>query len=422
MIERFDTVVIGAGAAGLAMSYCLTQGGSDHIVLEKRRAGEAWRSGKWDSFTLVSPNWTLQLPGFPYTGDDPDGYLTRDEVIRYLEDYAALFNPPVRTGVAVNEVAGAGDGFVVETSAGPFEAANVVIATGAFQQPKIPASSARIDPEIYQLHTSQYRNPQQLPEGAVLVIGSGQSGCQITEELYRQGRKVYLCTGKVRRVPRTYRGKDIFWWGKHLGMFDQTVDTLESPADRFAPNPQLTGNEGGRALNLHQFALDGVTLLGRFQDADGSRVSIAGDLMENLAACDQAAVNFKKAVDKLIEETGMQAPPAEDEPELRAGYDAEIITELDLKAAGITTIIWAAGYHRDFSWVKFPIFDEFGYPAQQRGVTTQPGLYFLGLQWLHTLKSSLLLGMGEDAAHIAAHIASRARTASPSASQRMLDR
>jgi putative flavoprotein involved in K+ transport len=415
MTQRFDTVVIGAGAAGLAMSYCLTQQGSDHIVLEKRQAGEAWRSGKWDSFTLVSPNWTLRLPGFAYAGNHPDGYLTRDEVIRYLEDYSTLFHPPVRTGVAVKAVEGAQDGLVVETDSGSIEAANVVVATGAFQQPKIPACSARISPEILQLHTSQYRNPRQLPDGAVLVVGSGQSGCQIAEELYRNGRKVYLCTGKVRRVPRTYRGKDIFWWAEQMGMFDQTVDTLDSPAERFTPNPQLTGNDGGRALNLHQFALDGVTLLGRFQDTDGSRVAIAGDLMENLASGDEADVNFRKAVDKLIEETGMSAPPAEEEPELRAGYDAEIITELDLKAAGITTIIWAAGYQRDFRWIKFPIFDEFGYPVQQRGVTAQPGLYFIALQWLHTLKSSLLMGMGEDAAHIAAHIANRTALEQPEA-------
>lgn len=347
MTEHINTIVIGAGQAGLAASYYLKQQNRSHVVLEKQRIGEAWRSGKWDSFTLVSPNWTLRLPGFHYTGDHPDGFFTRDEVVQYLEDYVRLFNPPVQTGVQVTCVRSTTDGLLVETNKGAFAAHNVIVATGAFQKPRIPAYAAQIAPHIHQIHSSQYRHPTRLPPGAVLVVGSGQSGCQITEELYQQGRKVYLCTGKAARLPRRYRGREIFHWVDALGLFDQTVDKLASPADRFEANPQLTGKGGGRSLNLHQFALDGVTLLGRLQDASGSKIAIAGDLRENLAIADKPEIEIKQAIDSYIEQNGLQAPQEEPLPQLRAGYDCEIITELDLDAAGITSIVWAMGYKVD---------------------------------------------------------------------------
>lgn len=407
MSDPIDTIIIGAGQAGLAISYCLTQQNRPHVVLEKQRIGEAWRSGKWDSFTLVSPNWTLQLPGFPHNGDDPDGYLTRDEVVQYLEDYARLFNPPVRTGVTVTSLRRDTGRFMVETDNSLLHATNVVVATGAFQKPRIPTYASQIAPHIHQLHSSQYQRPHDLPPGAVLVVGSGQSGCQIAEELYQQGRKVYLCTGKAGRLPRRYRGRDVFQWVHELGLFDQTADKLHSPAERFDANPQLTGKDGGRSLNLHQFAQDGVTLLGHLQHASGAKLMIAGDLMENLASIDKMEAELKQGVNKYIQQSGLQVPE-DHQPELRAGYECPIIMELDLDAAGITTILWASGYAVDFSWVQFPIFDDYGYPVHQRGVTAQPGLYFMGLLWLHNSKSSLFLGMGDDAEYIAAHIANRA--------------
>jgi putative flavoprotein involved in K+ transport len=407
MTERINTVVIGAGHAGLAVSYCLTHQNREHVVLERDRIGEAWRSGKWDSFTLVSPNWTLRLPGFHYDGDDPDGYFTRDEVVQYLEDYVRLFNPPVRTGITVECVRGVADGLLVETNHGDVIADDVIIATGAFQKPRIPAYASQIAPHIHQIHTSQYRKPDDLPPGAVLIVGSGQSGCQITEELCQQGRKVYLCTGKTRRIPRRYRGQEIFRWIEALGLFDKTVDELDSPSERFLPNPQLTGKDGGRSLNLHQFALDGVTLLGRLRYADGSTLSIADDLIDNLAASDKPDTEMRKAIDSYIKKNGLEVPLEDPAPPLRAGYECEVITELDMDRADITSIVWAAGYTCDFNWIKFPIFDEYGYPVHQRGVTAQPGLYFVGLQWLRNLKSSLLYGIGDDAEHIATHIASR---------------
>lgn len=407
MAERFDTVVIGAGQSGLAVSYCLSQQGREHLLLEKDRVGETWRSKKWDSFTLVTPNWAVNLPGLPYQGNAPDGYLARDEVVRYLEEYAAFVNPPLRLGVEVTAVRGDGDEFAIDSNAGTFRAANVVIAAGAFQKPKRPAFSAHISPHIHQLHSSEYRNPQQLPPGATLVVGSGQSGCQIAEELCEAGRKTYLSTGSAGRMPRRYRGKDIFWWLNHMGMMDRSPDQLPSLARRFDSNPLLTGKGCGRWLNLHQFALDGITLLGRIVDGQGTHLVFAPDLMENLAKTDKMVGDITKAIDGYIAKTGMEAPEAEPLADLRTGYEQPIVTELDLDAAGITSIIWAAGYAYDFSWVQFPIFDDVGYPIQQRGITAQPGLYFIGLLWLSKPKSSLLLGVGEDAEYIAAHIAQR---------------
>lgn len=406
MTARFNTIVIGAGHAGLATSYYLTQQGRNHIVLEKQRIGEAWRSAKWDSFTLVTPNWALRLPGFPYQGDDPDGFLTRDEVVRYLEAYSRSFNAPVRTGIEVTSIEQDGARFRVSTDSGVFEADNVVIAAGTFQMPRIPAYSTRISGHIRQLHSSQYRNPQALPEGAVLIIGSGQSGCQIAEELQEHGRRVYLCTSGAGNLPRRYRGRDIFHWAELLGVLDQPVEKLPSPAARFTANPQLTGKDGGHTVSLHHLALSGVTLLGRLQAADGSALIIADDLMANLARADEFATEFKQAVDEFIAQNGLQAPP-DDAPELRAGYESKIITELDLDAAGISVIIWATGYAFDYSWIKFPIFDEFGYPTQKRGVTAVAGLYFVGLHWQRVAKSDLFAGIGEDAAYVVEQIAAR---------------
>jgi putative flavoprotein involved in K+ transport len=410
--KTIDTVVIGAGQAGLSISYYLTQQGRDHIVLEKSRVGESWRSGRWDSFTLVSPNWTLQLPGFHYQGDAPDGFLTRDEVVDYLERYVEFFNPPLHLGVRATLVKQVRDGgkYLVDTTDGSLEANNVVVATGSFQQPKIPAFSKGLPRQILQIHSGEYRNPGALLPGAVLVVGSGQSGCQVAEELYKTGRKVYLCVGSAGRMPRRYRGRDMAWWFEKTGLADKTVDTLPSPKAKFAPSAHVTGKDGGRTLNLHQFARDGVVLLGRMTGVHGSKAILAPDLMDNLAKADKFAADMKKAVDEYIQKVGLDVPeePPSTEPEPQDGYHAEVITQLDLKSADIQTVIWATGYTFDFEWIQLPVLDEDGCPVQQRGVTGFRGLYFLGLLWLHTIKSGLLEGVGEDAAHIAADIAARA--------------
>jgi putative flavoprotein involved in K+ transport len=273
-----------------------------------------------------------------------------------------------------------------------------------FQKPGIPPLSTKISTDIHQLHSSEYRNPEALPPGAALVVGSAQSGCQIAEELYQTGREVFLSVGSAGRVPRRYRGKDVTRWLFEMGFFDRTVEQLPSPKAKFAGSLQGTGKDGGHSINLHQFASDGVILLGHIRDAQEDRIILAPDLMETLAKTDQAQADFIKQVNEYIETSGQDAP-VESLPELRDGYEAELISELDLKSAGITSVLWATGYKFDFSMVKLPVFDEAGYPLQDRGVTAYPGLSFVGPPFLPSGKSGLLIGVGENAAHVASVIA-----------------
>lgn len=405
--RSIDTVVVGGGQAGLAISYYLKQGGREHVVLEKASAvANAWRYQRWDSFTLVTPNFQVRMPGAEYDGDDPYAFMSLAEVVRYFDDYVERFKLPVHCDVEVFSVEKLQDRYLVRTSEGEYEADNVVIATGLYQAPKIPKFSERIAPWIQQVHTMEYKNPSLLPAGAVLVVGTGQSGAQIAEELYQSGRKVYLSIGSAGRVPRRYRGRDINDWFSRMGMFDTKVEELKSPADKFQPHPQISGKNGGGSLNLHQFARDGVVLLGHVQDARDGQLVVAPDLKETLAKVDQFELNALKAVDQYIARTGLNAP-AETVPQIRDGYAQEVITELDLEASGISTIIWATGYLFDFSFVKLPVVDSDGYPIQARGVTDYDGLYFLGMPWLHSRRSGILFGVGEDAAYVAQHIAAR---------------
>ncbi len=407
--EDIDTVVVGGGQAGLSISYYLTKQNRERVVLERESTiGSSWRS-RWDSFTLVTPNWMLRLPGFPYEGYEPDGFLARDEVVRYLEDYAELFDPPIRFQTTVRSVHRDPEGtrYMVETDHTTFRTRDVVVATGSFQEPKIPPASAKFPDNIVQIHSSEYRSPERLPRGAVLVVGSGQSGCQIAEELSKSGRKVYLCVGSAGRIPRRYRGREMAWWLNDLGWFDETVDKLPSPKAKFEGSQHLTGKNGGYDLNLHQFAREGVVLLGRLRDVHHYKVVLHSDLKENLVNADKLASDLKTAIDEYIDKKGFKVPRGPDRPELRDGYDAESMLELDLKSAGIRSVVWATGYSFDYAWVDLPVFDEDGYPIQKRGVTKFPGLYFLGLHWLHTGKSGLLFGVGEDAEYVASAIASR---------------
>lgn len=404
MKKVIETVIIGGGQAGLAMSYYLKQSGHEHIVLEKAsQPADAWRNGRWDSFTLVTPNWSVQLPGAEYQGADPDGFMSKDEVIAYLGDYIETFDLPVKFQACVIEVIAQplGECYFVATEDEIYKASNVVVATGMFQQPKLPAFHSSLPAQIEQIHSSQYRNPEALSSGAVLVVGSGQSGAQIAEELYKSGRKVYLSVGSAGRGPRRYRGKDITEWLSHLP--EKTVDQLPSPKAKFMANPHVSGTHGGHSLNLHQFARDGVTLLGRLQAANNGTVKLAPDLKDSLANTDKFELEMLKMVDNYIEQAGLEAPEA-DLAQLQDGYEVELIEELDLKQAGISTIIWATGYTFDYSMLKLPILDEYGYPIQERGVTEFPGIYFLGLPWLYKQGSGLLSGVGKDAAYLASAI------------------
>ncbi len=404
--EKIDTVIVGGGQAGLATSYWLSQHGREHIVLERAsQPGHAWRQ-RWDSFTLVTPNWMFRLPGAEYSGPEPGGFMPRDEIVAAFERYVADHTLPVSYGVDVTAAEPLGDrpGYLVRTKSIAYAAQNVVIATGLFQRAKIPDFAAGFPSDVVQLHSELYRNPDALPPGAVLVIGSGQSGCQIAEELRQSGRRVFLSVGACGRAPRRYRGKDIFAWLELIRFLDRTPDMLPSPKARFAPNPHVSGAGGGHNLNLHQFARDGITLLGHVRGAADDRIHLAPDLHESLAKGDQFEAQLLGMIDAAIARNEIPAPE-ERLPVLRNGYDQLQIAEVDIEAAGISAVIWAIGYRFDFGLVKLPVTDGDGFPVQQRGVTAYPGLYFVGMPWLHTQKSGLLVGVGDDAAHVAAHIA-----------------
>lgn len=403
-MERIETVIVGGGQAGLATSYYLTQEGREHVVLDQAaRAASAWRDGRWDSFTLVTPNWTLKMPGAEYDGPDRDGFMSRDEVVAYFEEYVDRFNLPVQYGVRVESIDPMdGAGYRVQTPDRGFEARNVVVATGHEQLPKIPPSAASLSPGVKQIHSSMYRNPKSLSPGAVLLIGSAQSGCQIAEELNHSGRQVFLSTGGAGRAPRRYRGKDVFEWLHLTGFFDIPPDKLPVPKERFAP-PHVSGKDGGHTLSLHQFARDGVTLLGHLRGVAGDRVILAPDLHENLGRADKFELGVVEMVNGYLRANGLDAPE-EELPQFRDGYEQPIIEELDLMAAGITTVIWATGYTFDYGLVKVPVFEGGGFPIQTRGVTSSAGLYFVGMPWMPTLRSGILIGVGESSLHIATNI------------------
>ena len=409
MTTHAKTIIVGGGQAALSVSYYLTQYGRPHIVLEQAAAAaDAWRNRRWDSFTLSTPNWQSTLPGAECPGSDPDGFLSREEIVSYLKDYVKRFRLPVAYGIRVKSVEQnqSGNGYLVLTSAGEFVAENVVVATGLHQFPRIPSFSRYFPESIRQIHSDYYRNPESLPAGSVLVVGSAQSGAQIAEELNQAGRKVYLSTCSAGRTPRRYRGKDANRWQHEMGVYQRTVDQLPSPKAKFGGWPHTSGQAGGHTLNLHQFARDGVVLLGRTQGVNGERLLLSRDLKENLAMADSFEADFVKRVDEFIAENHIDAPQ-ETLPLLRDGYESADPSELNLRKTNITTVIWATGYKFDFSLVRFPVLDSDGYPIQKRGVTAFPGLYFVGLPWLHNAKSGLLFGLEEDAGHIAAAIVER---------------
>lgn len=406
MTQSDTTIIIGGGQAGLATSYYLTQQGTPHVILEKAPyVGSAWRDQRWDSFTLVTPNHTFQLPGAVYAGDAPEGFLNNAEIAARFEQSAAAIGAPLQFGVEVSGVdpqpAG---GFRVRTSSGEFAAANVVMATGLFQRPKAPPYAQALSGSVTQLHSSQYRNPAQLPPGGVLVVGSSQSGAQIAEELYKSGRRVCLALGSAGRAPRRYRGRDIFTWLLESGFMDRTTDQLPSPRAKFSGNPHVSGAQGGHTLNLHQFARDGVQLLGRLQGGDGTHLHFAPNRNEMLARSDAFEQNVLAFIDAYIARRGIDAPP-DSPPLLDDGLAHAEITDLEMDAAGIRTMIWASGYSFDFNIVHAPVFDADGYPVHQGGATAVPGLYFVGLPWLTKYKSGLIVGVSEDAARVAAMIA-----------------
>ena len=396
MGERVETVVVGAGQAGLSTSWHLTRRGIEHTVLERGRVGQEWRQARWDSFVLNTPNWAQQLPGFAYDGPAPDAFAPLAEVIGYLEDYAASFAAPVREGVAVTALRAApGGGYRLETDGGPVDTRSVVVATGAYQRPTPSALRDAAPPDVFQQHTAEYRNPAELPDGAVLVVGSGQSGCQVTEDLLGAGRTVYLSVGACPWVPRSHRGRDLVHWMAESGLLDQTVDTLTAPNALLACNPAVSGTEGGHDCNPLTLMARGAVPVGRLEGFRGGRALFADDLATNIAK----GIGFEAAlVQGFDEHAGVsQAPASTEAPELPE------LRELDL--AGVGAIIWATGFRPDYGWIELPVLDPAGRPVHRRGLTDFPGLAFVGMHWLHKRKSSLFIGVGEDAEHVVTQLA-----------------
>jgi putative flavoprotein involved in K+ transport len=405
MHGSIETVVIGGGQAGLAMSHFLRQQGREHVVLERRRTAERWRSERWDRLAFQFPNWSLELPGFKYRGDAPDAFATPQQVVSFIEAYASFIQAPLKTGCDVRELREENGSYYVDTQQGRITARRVVIATGPFQAPSIPSASTRVAPDLHQIHASQYFNPEQLPPGGVLVVGAGSSGCQIAEELNELGRETWLSVSRHKRVPRRYRGKDLLYWSDVLGRFHTPIDTL--PDRKLPPPILLTGVHGGHDVDLRRLAQGGVRLLGRFRDGVGTAVAFCDDLEAHLAAGDEAYVQFIEASESYAQAVGIDRF-GEIEPDLAFPLDCspqDSVAILDLKATNIGTIIWCTGYSYDYGWCQLPIFDALGAPVQRRGITRCPNVYFLGLHYMHTMRSGVLFGVGQDAAYLAEHIA-----------------
>jgi putative flavoprotein involved in K+ transport len=401
MNERHDVVVIGGGQAGLAMSYCLRQHGREHIVLERTRIAERWHSERWNSLAFQFPNWALKLPGWEYRGSEPDAFVNYREIARCIENYARLIDAPVRCGADVVslEQDPSSARLLVKTREATIEASHVVIATGPFQRASVPAWSSEIPSRIFQVHANQYRGPDQLPPGAVLVVGSGASGCQIAEELYQGGRTVYLSVSRHRRAPRRYRGRDLTWWALERGIMDLRIDSF--PRRKYPPSLVITGVNGGHDINVRQFAEDGVIVLGRLLGMAGRAFTFDDSAESVLAASDTAYRDFRAASDEHVRANGLDLPE-EAEPEPLTSVLPSVAT---LNAADISAVVWGTGYAFDFDWVKLPVLDGRGAPVQERGVTGVPNACFLGLHWMHTFKSGVLFGVGEDAAYLADRIA-----------------
>ncbi|MGI9479597.1 MAG: flavin-containing monooxygenase [Hyphomicrobiaceae bacterium] len=403
-IEKVETLVIGGGQAGLAMSAHLSRNGLAHVVLERGRIAERWRSARWDSLVANGPAWHDRFPELEFADTDPDAFPGKEAVADYFVAYAEQIAAPIRCGVEVTEVRrnDGRPGFRVETSAGVIEATNVVAATGPFQQPVIPAV---VPPSagVMQVHSNAYRNPGQLPEGAVIVVGSGASGVQIADELESAGRRVYLSVGPHHRPPRSYRGRDYVWWLGVLGKWD--VAAIEPGTEHISIS--VSGAHGGHTVDFRQLAAQGITLVGMTQSYKDGALLFAPDLSDNIAHGDANYLSVLDEADAFAARHGLDLP---DEPGARDFLPdppcvSDPILELDLADAGISAIVWATGYAVDFSWLKVNALDDQGRPVHQRGVSTEPGIYFLGLPWLSRRGSSFIWGVWHDARYLADQIA-----------------
>ena len=408
-MAHYHTVIVGGGQAGLGVSYYLTQRGIDHTVLERGNIGESWKTQRWDSFMLNTPNSVSVLPGDGGSVKNPGGFLGRDEFVDYLRAYAQKCELPVQTGITVTKIGkdSSGEKYQIQTTSGAMTADNVVVASGSQNLPKIPAVSSEIPDSVMQFHSEDYKRPDGLPDGATLVIGSGQSGVQIAEDLLEAGRKVYLATSKVGRVFRALRGRDLIDWAIDVGFYDQTENDLEDSRMAYMAQPQISGTKGGHTVSLQSLEKMGATLLGRFQGWRDGQLHFGDNLADNIIFADQISAKFRNMIEGYIATQGIDVPPPEhdeaDQPDPNP-EDRNPPTALDPAETGITSIIWCTGFTGDFSWIEDIELDKAGIPVHERGVSPQPGLYFCGFPWLSKRKSGLIYGISEDAAYIVEHI------------------
>lgn len=409
--DHVDAVVVGGGQAGLSVSHELVAAGVHHVVLERDSVAHEWRDGRWDAFTLVTPNWHCRLPGYAYDGADPDGFMTRDETYAWVRRYADTFDAPVAQGVAVHRVdARPGGGFVVRTSAGTITADTVTSATGGYHRPVVPAWADRLPARVHQVHSHEYRNPGSLPDGPVLVVGTGQSGTQIAEDLHLAGREVHLAAGRAPRVARRYRGKDCMTWLAEMGVYDVPVAT-RGLAKRESTNHYVTGRDGGRDVDLRAFAAQGMHLYGRATGIDGDAVRFDDTLAADLDHADAVAESIKDDIDRYVERAGIDAPQ---ESRYVPVWRPDEATPRSLPLDAVATVVWAIGFRADWSWLgELPVLDAEGMPVHDRGVSPVPGFHFIGLPWMHTWGSGRFHAVARDAEHVADVITGAVRPAVP---------
>jgi len=403
---RTTVAVIGAGQAGLAMSWWLARRGIDHVVLERGEVANTWRTQRWDSLTLLTPNWQSRLPGYAYRGDQPDGYRSMPQTIAFLENYARYVSPPLRTGTTVKHVRRHDGGYEVVTDQGTWRSRAVVLATGAFNLPVLPKVAEAVPAGIAQVTTDCYRNPEELPAGGVLVVGAAASGAQIADEIHRSGRRVTLAVGEHVRAPRVYRGRDIQWWMDASGLNDERYEQVEDIARaRSLPSFQLAGYADRRNVDLNSLGAIGVKLVGRLAGISDSKAQFSGSLRN---VCELADLKMNRLLHTLDEWAlahgrDRELGPAEHFEPTRVDESPTLVQ--DFERAGIRSIVWATGFRPDYAWLEVPVLDRKGHIRHDGGVVHEsPGLYVLGLPFLRRRKSTLIDGVGDDAQEISAHI------------------
>tara|TARA_B100000575_G_scaffold231566_1_gene192715 strand:+ start:1965 stop:3227 length:1263 start_codon:yes stop_codon:yes gene_type:complete len=408
---NIPVVIIGAGIAGLTTSYYLKKNNIDHIIIEKGEVANTWIKERWDSFYLVNPNWAIKIPEFGFgtkhfPSNNPDEFLSKKQTIKLLKSYSKFIGSEIYENEFVNSIKKDGSKYKITTSLREIISDKVVLANGAFGDPYIPEISSRINNNFYQIHSADYKNYRQLPEGGVLVVGSGQSGAQIAEDLLMEGKKVYLALSKCGRRLRRYRGKDSSWWNYKMGLFDKTVNDVPLE-NRWKCSPHTSGANGGHEINLIDLSEKGLNLLGSVKDCFDNKLIFNNDLYENLKFSDEFAINWTKNVDKFIKKNNLKVPYEKISKDTRI-ESFKIIHPLKINIKpSITSIIWSTGFRYNYDWIDFVITDENGFPDQKRGLTKHEGFYFMGLQWMYSSKSAQFIGVGEDAEYVVNELKSK---------------